>query len=347
MCKINIRNAPQIFWGFFLYVNLLMNMKLNRLVIVVFVLITSAYAQEVIGNGLAGNQLFNFLVDNYKPSTILGYNSARDTLYLRIDRQEGDVKCVYTEFALNLPNGVDPSSYLYNNGSGIDCEHVWPQSMYDEDGVAGNPMKSDMHHLRPAKSNVNSSRGNKPYNDIADQYTNTWYWLSYQQSNIPTSNIDRYSESGSSYFEPRESVKGDLARSVFYFYTMYKDVANQSFFASQINTIREWHSTDPPDEEEIERTIRIAAYQDNLANPYIIDPTLVERVFFPEDLISVGDINNDGVLNVLDVVIAINMIISGQEPTQNDVDILDFNDDGVINILDIVQLINIIILVGE
>ena len=310
-------------------------------------MIGSIHAQDVIGEGLTGGQLFNFLVDNYKTSTVLGYDTARDTMYLRIDRHGGEVECIYTEYAMTLPDGVDPSSYLYNNGSGIDCEHVWPQSMYDEDGVQGNPMKSDMHHLRPSKSNVNSSRGNKPYNEIADQYTNTWYWLTYQQSSIPTSNIDRYSESGSSYFEPREDVKGDLARSVVYFYTMYSTVADQSFFNSQISTMRDWHEMDPPDESEIERTMKIASYQSNIPNPYIIDPSLLVRVFFPDDLIMSGDINNDGVLNVLDVVIAIGIIVGGQGPSQSDIDILDLNNDQIINILDIVQLINIILSSGE
>ena len=310
-------------------------------------MIGSIHAQDVIGEGLTGGQLFNFLVDNYKTSTVLGYDTARDTMYLRIDRHGGEVECIYTEYAMTLPDGVDPSSYLYNNGSGIDCEHVWPQSMYDEDGVQGNPMKSDMHHLRPSKSNVNSSRGNKPYNEITDQYTNTWYWLTYQQSSIPTSNIDRYSESGSSYFEPREDVKGDLARSVVYFYTMYSGVADQSFFDSQISTMRDWHEMDPPDESEIERTMKIASYQSNLPNPYIIDPSLLVRVFFPDDLIMSGDINNDGVLNVLDVVIAIGIIVGGQGPSQSDIDILDLNNDQIINILDIVQLINIILSSGE
>lgn len=310
-------------------------------------MIGSIQAQDVIGEGLTGGQLFNFLVDNYKTSTVLGYDTARDTMYLRIDRHGGEVECIYTEYAMTLPDGVDPSSYLYNNGSGIDCEHVWPQSMYDEDGVQGNPMKSDMHHLRPSKSNVNSSRGNKPYNEITDQYTNTWYWLTYQQSSIPTSNIDRYSESGSSYFEPREDVKGDLARSVVYFYTMYSGVADQSFFNSQISTMRDWHEMDPPDESEIERTMKIASYQNNIPNPYIIDPSLLVRVFFPDDLIMSGDINNDGVLNVLDVVIAIGIIVGGQGPSQSDIDILDLNNDQIINILDIVQLINIILSSGE
>jgi endonuclease I len=38
-------------------------------------------------------------------------------------------------------------------------------------------------------------------------------------------------------FEPRESVKGDLARAVFYFYTIHKSQADDSYFAEQKQTL--------------------------------------------------------------------------------------------------------------
>ena len=51
-----------------------------------------------------------------------------------------------------------------------------------------------------------------------------------------------------------------------------------------------------------------------------------------------GDLNNDGILNVLDVVLMVNMILDdGYE------EIADMNGDGVVNILDIVTLINTIL----
>ena len=52
----------------------------------------------------------------------------------------------------------------------------------------------------------------------------------------------------------------------------------------------------------------------------------------------VGDINSDQEINILDVVLAINIVLSGEY------DIMaDLNNDGLNNILDIVQLINLII----
>ena len=66
------------------------------------------------------------------------------------DNNNGDVFGVYTNYSVTLTEGMDPSIDLYNNG--MNCEHVWPQSMYEI--ISANHMKSDMHHLRPCKENV-------------------------------------------------------------------------------------------------------------------------------------------------------------------------------------------------
>ena len=53
-----------------------------------------------------------------------------------------------------------------------------------------------------------------------------------------------------------------------------------------------------------------------------------------------GDINNDGNIDVLDVVILVNYILNGDT---SELDGADINNDGVINVLDIVALVNIIL----
>ena len=52
-----------------------------------------------------------------------------------------------------------------------------------------------------------------------------------------------------------------------------------------------------------------------------------------------GDLNNDEILNILDVIQLINVILDGEENSAS-----DMNSDGVTNILDVIQLINIILL---
>ena len=51
-----------------------------------------------------------------------------------------------------------------------------------------------------------------------------------------------------------------------------------------------------------------------------------------------GDLNNDGLLNVLDVILLVNLILA-----QGYSEIADFNGDNILNVLDIISLINIIL----
>ena len=56
-----------------------------------------------------------------------------------------------------------------------------------------------------------------------------------------------------------------------------------------------------------------------------------------------GDVNADGDINVLDIVLIVNFAIYIEEPTEYQFWASDINNDGQINILDIVQLINIVL----
>ena len=52
-----------------------------------------------------------------------------------------------------------------------------------------------------------------------------------------------------------------------------------------------------------------------------------------------GDVNGDEIVNVLDIVVTINLILSGNEYLQS----ADQNLDGIVNVLDIVTLVNLIL----
>ena len=68
---------------------------------------------------------------------------------------------------------------------------------------------------------------------------------------------------------------------------------------------------------------------------YILD-ILAEN--YQEDSL-LGDLNNDEILNILDVIQLINLILAGEDNSA-----ADMNGDDIINILDVIQLINIILL---
>ena len=309
-------------------------MNKNYILIIYFCL---ALSQEYIGEGLNSQNLIEFLQQNYSTNNVLSYGNARDVLYSQIDDDDGIVRGIYTNYEVLLDPSQDPSTHLYNNG--MDCEHLWPQSMYE----GTSPMKSDMHHLRPCKSNVNGSRGNKPFDNIPDIQTNTWFWLGYQYNNIPSSNINEYSESASSSFEPREDVKGDIARSMFYFYTIYSEYADQEFFEEQKNILKQWHYLDLPTNDEISRTWDIAQYQDNLPNPFVVDTTLIRRCFYYIEQ-QIGDINNDNITNINDIVILVNFILGYLSFNNDEFVAADLDSNNVINVVDIVLLVEMILL---
>ena len=62
-----------------------------------------------------------------------------------------------------------------------------------------------------------------------------------------------------------------------------------------------------------------------------------------EDSLLLGDNNEDGIINILDVVLLINFILSIDEPTSNQFWSSDLNSDNIINVLDIVLIVNIIL----
>ena len=56
-----------------------------------------------------------------------------------------------------------------------------------------------------------------------------------------------------------------------------------------------------------------------------------------------GDVNSDGSINILDIVLIVNFAIYIEEPTDSQFWASDINGDGLINILDIVQVVNLIL----
>lgn len=288
---------------------------LKRTVLTFFVLIlfyrVTLYAQSCPTQGteifpeLSGQELIDTLVAEYKSTTVLSYDGAREQLYGSIDNRDGIVEGIYTGYRAAIdPNGENPR--LQALDVGINAEHSWPQS---KGAVEGTNAHSDMHHLYPAYESANSSRSNHPYYEIPDQQTDGWWRYQTQFSTPVADSIDHYSEKRNSHpnsgysgsWEPRESVEGDIARSMFYFYTMYKtqaDEADPFFFEIQKEFLRSWNGIDQVSQQEYERTCAIAEFQDQKVNPFVIDPTLVDRAYFEGQ---VGETNVQFAASVLTV----------------------------------------------
>jgi hypothetical protein len=244
----------------------------------------SAQVYTPVFPNLTGSALYQALVAAYKPSVVLDYANARDTLFSRVYARDDDsVRCIYSAHTLYLDPTKNPRQYLYQNGGplGISTEHAYPQSK----GAGSGNARSDMHHLFPARTPVNEARSNKPFAEIPDEQTQQWFYKTFVLTAKPVIDPHLYSENNAIAFEPREAAKGDVARAVFYFYTMYTAEAlgaDPNFFEQQRPTLCQWHYEDRADSAELVRTWRIAPYQQNKPNPFILDCTVARRLYCPD-----------------------------------------------------------------
>ena len=234
--------------------------------------------------GMEGEDLVNAIRAAYTPSILLTETQVKDTLYAKVFIRHDSVHCIYSGLAHDLPPVVDPSQWIYENGTEVNSmnlEHGWPQS---KGADTNKPGGRNMHHLFPSRSAINGDRGDFPFSDIEDATTQKWYYLGIETSTKPVSNIDAYSEFKTGVFEPRESSKGDIARAMFYFWTIYRDDAFEAdplFFDAMRDDLCIWHEEDPVDTFELQRTQRIAPYQDGKENPFILDCSLAKRAYCP------------------------------------------------------------------
>lgn len=261
-------------------------LKKYILVIVLFcslsTILSAQYKHENIFPSLKGQDLLNAVVSDYKTSQVLDYSIARDTLFSIIDGVQDSLECIYTGMKLYMTPGQDPTESVYLDGiaNGMNTEHTWPQGL-GATGIA----QSDMHHLYPTRSKANTDRGNFIFGEIPDNQTQIWYYKSTERTSPPSVNRDLFSEGirgNNGKFEPRESVKGNIARSIFYFYTMYKaqaDAGDPTYFASMKNDLCAWHYADPVDRVEWERNQKISKYQGDKLNPFVLDCSLVSRAY--------------------------------------------------------------------
>ncbi|HST80724.1 MAG TPA: endonuclease [Kineosporiaceae bacterium] len=173
-----------------------------------------------------------------------------------------------------LYSGISRSKTL-NGGDANDWnrEHVWAKS-HGDFGTATGP-GTDVHHLRPEDVTVNSDRGNKDFDNGGTA-----------SSEAP----GNYTDSDS--WEPRNAVKGDVARMIFYMAIRYEgddgwpnlepndSVSNGTNpYIGRLSVLRQWNTQDPPDTFEKRRNqVIFDSYQHN-RNPFIDHPEWVASIF--------------------------------------------------------------------
>ncbi len=168
------------------------------------------------------------------------------------------------------------SQSKFENGGNVDDwnrEHVWAKS-HGDFGTAMGP-GTDIHHLRPTDVTVNSTRGNLDFDNGGSP-----------QSEAPGNYYD------SDSWEPRDSVKGDVARMIFYMAVRYEGdsgevdlevndlVDNGSApYIGKVSVLKSWNEMDPVDSFEQNRNNVIYDQYQHNRNPFIDHPEWVEAIW--------------------------------------------------------------------
>jgi hypothetical protein len=212
-------------------------------------------------------QLKNALTQLVIGHTSLGYNLARDKMYMEIDNKKvngqgaavNTIECVYTgRLAVGYTNRTD----AFNNYN-FNTEHIWPQSTFSEN----EPMRSDLYHLYPTDVNANAARSNYPFGNVVSGVT----WDS-AGSKLGRNSLNQI------VFEPRDVHKGDVSRSMLYFVIRYPQNYGGFFTQIQENVFREWNVLDTVGIIESTRNDAVASFQQR-RNPFIDHPEFVDRIY--------------------------------------------------------------------
>ncbi|MFQ6371605.1 ExeM/NucH family extracellular endonuclease [Shewanella sp. YIC-542] len=173
----------------------------------------------------------------------------------------------------SMPKMSNGSGTQSSNPDNWNREHVWAKSHGFKSEA--NEAYTDINHLRPADISINASRGNLDF-DNSDA----------ELAEDPKNRID------SDSFEPRDAVKGDVARMLMYMDTRYQGNGDVTPDLVLVNTttnngepqlgrlcrLLEWAKQDPVDSFEQKRNNAIYQYQGN-RNPYIDHPEWIAKVY--------------------------------------------------------------------
>ncbi|MBM4398972.1 MAG: endonuclease, partial [Candidatus Cloacimonetes bacterium] len=229
--------------------------------------------------GLSGTALksgLHTLIKNTH-TTVFSYTNTTDELkYTDEDPGESN-NLIETYTGWSVPK----SSY----GAGTtdwNKEHTWS----DSHGINGaSPAYTDLHHLRPCDSTVNSQKSNRDFDTGSTSYVDASPPAGYSG--------DTGCKYSTNVWEPRDADKGDVARMIFYMATRYEGTdtsydleLTDTIFSSpsgeplyaKKTTLLAWHNADPPNAWETRRNNRIQERQGN-RNPFIDHPEYVTSIW--------------------------------------------------------------------
>ncbi|RYB92520.1 ribonuclease [Nocardioides glacieisoli] len=215
------------------------------------------YAPAVGKSGTALRTALHDIIDGH---TKLSY----DEVWTALKDTDQDPNNTANVIELYTGRSISKSSNGGSTGN-WNREHVWAQSRGGFTTSAG--PGTDLHHIRPEDVTVNSVRGNKDFDNGGTAVSGC---------------TDCWTDSNS--FEPRDAVKGDVARMLLYMAIRYEGgdgfnnlemsstVGTSSTLIGDLETLLAWNAADPVNTFEMRRNDRIHAQWQGNRNPFIDHP---------------------------------------------------------------------------
>ncbi len=222
------------------------------------------------------------IIDNH---TNISYDAIWLAFFTTDDRNGNEVWDMYSD----IPGETPPYEYTLGDdqnqggsasgeGESYNREHSWPKSWFND----ASPMNTDLFHIVPTDTYVNSKRGNEPYGEVSNPT-----WTSTNDSRLGPCSYPGYSGTA---FEPIDGYKGDFARNYFYMATRYLgEDTGWPGSAMAIGAVLTdwaekmligWHISDPVSTKETDRNEAVYDIQNN-RNPFIDHPEYVLMVYDP------------------------------------------------------------------
>lgn len=204
----------------------------------------------------------------YKDHKVVSYSATRLMMYNQVDCENNKLYLIYGGEPYNWRCGQTKMPPLND----INAEHTVPQSFFHK----AQPMVTDLHHLISAPHVLNEVRSNYKFNEFSyDRCAKFCKGLTCQTSR--PSNPDDYScLSTDKVWMPRKADRGQVARMVLYFFTMYDDYPIT--LVGDLKTFLKWNNQYPPSSREITRNNILNKTQGN-RNPFIDHPEWADQVW--------------------------------------------------------------------
>jgi endonuclease I len=196
------------------------------------------------------------------PHTVISYGNYKPTVMNQFEIQDTTlgrsfVICAYSGERKVFNDPFDWTAVGYSREHSY-C-HSWMPS-FPADGTPAKPEYSDQHNLYPTNlNNANSPRSNLPMNEITGSIV-----FNYLEGSVGYNGAQMV-------YEPRDSHKGNAARSIFYMAVAYNGINGQGWGLGSNQpqeVLKTWHFADLPDNYEIARNEYIFSQQNN-RNPFV------------------------------------------------------------------------------